>query len=62
MKKWEKVLETKGVTFYQPVESIEDTKKTLKRIYDRFNEVFKDKPELFVEEKKLKKNKENIFI
>lgn len=62
MKEYEKILQTNGVTFYQPVETLEETKKTMKRIYDRFNEVFKNKPDLFVKEIKLKKDKQNIFI
>jgi hypothetical protein len=62
MKKWEEVLKTNGVTFYQPVETIEDTKKSMKRFYDKCNEIFKNKPEMFIEEKKLKKDKTNIFI
>ncbi len=62
MKKWEKVLETNGVTFYQPVETIEETKRSMKRFYDRCNEIFKDRPELFADEKTLKKNKKNVFI
>lgn len=44
--------------------SSKPTKKVLKNIYDVCNEIFKDK-ELFYtsdEVKKLKQNKENIFI
>lgn len=62
MKKWEKVLETNGVTFFQPVESLEETKQSMKRFYDRCNEIFKDRPELFENEKQLKKDKKNVFI
>lgn len=62
MKEWEKVLQTNGVTFYQPVESLEDTKRSMKRFYDKCNEVFKDRPELFADEKALKKDKKNVFI
>ena len=62
MKKWEKVLQTNGVTFFQPVESLEETKQSMKRFYDRCNEIFKDRPELFENEKQLKKDKKNIFI
>lgn len=62
MKKYEKVLTTNGVTFYQPVEAIEDTKKSMKRFYDKCNEVLKNRPDLFEDEKQLKKNKKNIFI
>lgn len=62
MKEWEKVLQTNGVTFYQPVESLEDTKQSMKRFYDKCNEVFKDRPELFADEKTLKNDKKNVFI
>ena len=62
MKEYEKLLITNGVTFYQPVETIEDTKRSMKRFYDKCNEIFKNRPELFEEEKQLKKNKKNIFI
>ena len=62
MKKYEEVFKTSGVTFYQPIETLEETKRSMKRFYDKCNEVFKNKPNLFVSEKKLKKNKENIFI
>ena len=56
------LLTTNGVTFYQPLETIEDTKKSMKRFYDKCNEVFKNRPDLFEDEKQLKKNKKNIFI
>ena len=56
------LLTTNGVTFYQPVETIEDTKKSMKRFYDKCNEIFKNRPDLFEDEKQLKKNKKNIFI
>lgn len=62
MKEYEKLLSTNGVTFYQPVETIEETKSSMKRFYDRCNEVFKNKPNLFIDEKKLKKDKQNTFI
>lgn len=62
MKEWEKVLQTNGVTFYQPVESIEDTKRSMKKFYNKCNEIFKNRPELFVDEKTLKKDKKNVFI
>lgn len=62
MKEWEEVLKTNGVTFYQPVETLEETKRKMRRVYDRCNEVFKDRPDLFVDEKTLKKNKKNVFI
>lgn len=62
MKEWEKVLQTNGVTFYQPVESIEDTKRSMKRFYNKCNEIFKNRPELFADEKTLKKDKKNVFI
>ena len=62
MKEYEKVLTTNGVTFYQPIETIEETKQSMKRFYDKCNEVFKDRPDLFENEKKLKKNEKNIFI
>ena len=62
MKEYEKVLTTNGVTFYQPVETIEETKQSMKRFYDKCNEVFRNRPDLFEDEKKLKKNKNNIFI
>ena len=62
MKEYEKLLTTNGVTFYQPVETIEETKRSMKRFYDRCNEIFKDKKEMFVKEKDLKKDKRNIFI
>ena len=59
MKEYEKVLTTNGVTFYQPVETIEETKQSMKRFYDKCNEVFKDRPDLFENEKQLKKNKKS---
>ena len=62
MKKYEKVLTTNGVTFYQPVETIEETKQSMKRFYDKCNEVFRNRPDLFEDEKRLKKNKDSIFI
>ena len=62
MKEWEKVLQTNGVTFYQPIETLEDTKRSMKRFYDKCNKVFKDRPELFEDEKTLKKDKKNVFI
>lgn len=62
MKEYEKILTTNGVTFYQPIEPIEDTKNKMKRFYDRCNEVFKNRPDLFVDEKKLKKDKSNVFL
>ena len=62
MKEYEKVLTTNGVTFYQPVEIIEDTKKSMKRFYDKCNEVFKDRPDLFEDEKQLKKNKKKTVV
>ena len=62
MKEWEEVLKINGVTFYQPVETIEETRRKMRRTYDKCNEVFKNRPELFVDEKTLKKNKENVFI
>ena len=62
MKEYEKLLTTNGVTFYQPIETIEETKQSMKRFYDKCNEVFKDRPDLFENEKKLKKNEKNIFI
>ncbi len=62
MKEWEKVLQTNGVTFYQPVESLEDTKRSMKKFYNKCNEIFKNRPELFVDEKTLKKDKKNVFI
>lgn len=62
MKEWEEVIETNGVRFFQPVEELSETKRKMKRAYDRFNEKFKDRPELFENEKQLKKDKKNIFI
>lgn len=62
MKKYEEVLKTSGVTFYQPIETLEETKRSMKRFYDKCNDVFKNKPNLFVSEKNLKKDKQNIFI
>ena len=62
MKEYEKVLTTNGVTFYQPVETIEETKQSMKRFYDKCNEVFRNRPDLFEDEKRLKKNKDSIFI
>lgn len=62
MKEWEQVYKKNGVTFYQPKETLEETKKSMKRFYDKCNEVFKNRPDLFEDEKQLKKNKKNIFI
>lgn len=62
MKEWEEVIEVNGVKFFQPVESVEETKRKLKRNYDKFNKDFKSRPELFVDEKKLKKNTKNVFL
>ena len=62
MKEYEEILTTNGVTFYQPIENIDETKRAMKRFYDKCNEVFKDRPELFIEEKVLKKDAKNIFI
>lgn len=62
MKEWEEIVEVNGVRFFQPKESIEETKRKMKKAYDKFNEEFKDRPELFIDEKKLKKNTKNVFI
>ncbi len=62
MKEYEEILSTNGVTLYQPIESIEETKRAMKKVYDRYNEVFKQRPELFEDEKELKKDAKNIFI
>lgn len=62
MKEWEEVIETNGVRFFQPVQELSETKRKMKRAYDRFNEKFKDRPELYVDEKTLKKNTKNVFI
>jgi len=62
MKEWEEVIETNGVRFLQPVQELSETKRKMKRAYDRFNEKFKNRPELYVDEKTLKKNTKNVFI
>jgi hypothetical protein len=62
MKEWEAVVEVNGVRFFQPVEELEVTKRKMKKSYDKFNERFKNRPELFVDEKTLKKNTKNVFI
>lgn len=62
MRQWEKLKEVNGVSFYQPIESIEETKRALKKAYDKFNERFINKPQLFTDTKQLKKDKQNIFL
>ena len=62
MRQWEKLKEVNGVSFYQPIEGIEETKRALKKAYDKFNERFINKPELFASAEQLKKNKKNKFI
>jgi len=62
VKEYEEVLTTNGVTFYQPVQELEETKRKMKKAYDKFNEKFKNRPELYVDEKTLKKNTKNVFI
>ena len=62
MKEWEKIIEVNGVTFFQPVQELSETKRKMKRAYDKFNEKFKNRPELYEDEKTLKKNTKNVFI
>lgn len=62
MRQWEKLKEINGVSFYQPIVGIEETKKALKKAYDKFNERFSHKPQLFASAKQLKKDKQNIFL
>ena len=62
MRQWEKLKEVNGVIFYQPAEGIEETKKALKKAYDKFNARFSHKPELFADAKQLKKDKQNVFL
>jgi len=62
MKEYEILKKSNGVTFYQPVETIEETKRSMKQFYDKCNEIFKDRKEFFVKAADLKKDKKNIFI
>lgn len=62
MKEWEKLIEVNGVTFFQPVQELSETKRKMKKAYDKFNEKFKNRPELYEDEKTLKKNTKNVFI
>lgn len=62
MKEWEKIIEVNGVTFFQPVQELSETKRKMKRAYDKFNEKLKNRPELYEDEKTLKKNTKNVFI